>query len=235
MVDNVKGQVAGLNAVVVVFPGSNCEHETAAALREIGFNTAIVTWTTDQAILREALSKSNLVVIPGGFSYGDYLRAGAVAARDDLMDQVGRARERGAFVMGICNGFQILCEAKWLVGALMPNRQGVYLHRLVSCQPEKNRALDLPSAVLRLKIAHYEGRFLCSDDEFRLLESQNRIVLRYSQDENGAMNQVAGICSEDGRTIGLMPHPERVFFPWHETQDGRIFLEAFKAKVLAAI
>jgi phosphoribosylformylglycinamidine synthase len=220
-------------AVVAVFPGTNCENETAAVLKELGFEAQIITWTSPEVTIKEALAKACLVVIPGGFSYGDYLRAGAVAARDHLMNQIGQARERGAFILGICNGFQILCEAKWLPGALMPNRQGVYLHRLVECDVQPNIALDIKTPHLSMQIAHYEGRFLCSDSEWEQLKAQKRIVLRYTKDQNGARDQTAGICSEDGRVVGLMPHPERVFFGWHETQDGKAFFEALKTKVVS--
>lgn len=223
-----------LNAVVVVFPGNNCEVETAQALKETGFNTQIITWTSPENFIKSAFGQAHLVVVPGGFSYGDYLRAGAVAARDDLMKHVKAAYQRGAFVLGICNGFQILCEAKLLPGALLPNRQDLYLHRQVECKIEPNAVLQgLAGKILSLQIAHHDGRYTCTDQDWQQLVQNNQIVVRYTSDQNGARDRVAGVCSADGRVLGLMPHPERMFFDWHASQDGREFFQAIKIKVTA--
>lgn len=223
---------------VVVFPGSNCEQDVVHAARYVGFEAHYV-WhgATD-------LSGLDAVVLPGGFSYGDYLRCGAVARFSPVMSEVIRFAERGGPVLGICNGFQILTEAHLLSGALLRNIGLKFLCRPTYLRVEDSRCawLDAPEGtVLRVPINHNEGNYICDPDTLRRLEANGQVVLRYCEEDgssaeagsapNGALDDIAGICNESGNVFGLMPHPERVVDPLTGGTDGVAFFTSIARRL----
>ncbi|GAB4214119.1 MAG: phosphoribosylformylglycinamidine synthase subunit PurQ [Synechococcales cyanobacterium] len=198
---------------IVVFPGSNCDRDVAYITRHrLGCATRLI-WHEDHE-----LGDVDAVVIPGGFSYGDYLRCGALARFAPIMPAVQRFAQRGGLVLGICNGFQVLLEAGLLPGSLMRNRQLQFICAPVSVRVERT---DLPwtqgydpGQVLTLPIAHGEGCYVCDADTLATLEQQRQIVFRYVPEaENGSVASIAGICNAAGNVLGLMPHPERAADP----------------------
>jgi phosphoribosylformylglycinamidine synthase len=202
---------------VVVFPGSNCEQDVVHAVRHLGYEASYV-WHQDTD-----LDVFDAVVLPGGFSYGDYLRCGAVARFSPVMESVAAYAATGRPVIGICNGFQILTEAPLLPGALLRNSGLKFICENVSLRVEQSVCawLDLaPGTVLRVPINHNEGNYFCDEATRERLEANGQIVLRYCAADgssasggsapNGALDDIAGICNEQGNVFGLMPHPERV-------------------------
>jgi len=208
-----------VKAGVVVFPGSNCDHDAYHALKHVVKQDTAFLWHQD-----EDLQGCDLVVIPGGFSYGDYLRAGAVASLSPVMTAVKRHAEAGGLVLGICNGFQILLEAGLLPGAMRRNQNLRFLCRDVYLKVERN---DLPftrhfevGQILRMPIAHAEGNYEDSREKLDRLEAARQVVFRYVAPDgspatdaqwnpNGSARAIAGICNEGGNVLGMMPHPER--------------------------
>ena len=208
-----------MKAGVVVFPGSNCDHDAYHALKHVVKQDTAFLWHQD-----EDLQGCDLVVIPGGFSYGDYLRAGAVASLSPVMTAVKRHAEAGGLVLGICNGFQILLEAGLLLGAMRRNQNLRFLCRDVYLKVERN---DLPftrhfevGQILRMPIAHAEGNYEDSREKLDRLEAARQVVFRYVAPDgspatdaqwnpNGSARAIAGICNEGGNVLGMMPHPER--------------------------
>jgi len=218
---------------VVIFPGSNCEQDVIHAVRLLGHEAEFV-WHGDTD-----LSGFDAVVLPGGFSYGDYIRTGAVARFSPVMAEVIRFAESGGPVLGICNGFQILCEAHLLPGALLRNQGLKFLCESVPLRVEKSvcQWVDLPAgAVVRIPINHNEGNYICDDETLARMEANGQIVLRYCEPDgtsspggsapNGALDDIAGICNERGNVFGLMPHPERVCDPDVGPTDGQPFFTA---------
>ena len=198
-----------IQAAVVRFPGSNCETETLRALEAVGLSADFV-WHRD-----DALRGADLVVLPGGFSYGDYLRSGAIARFSPIMGAVREHASGGGAVFGICNGFQILCESGLLPGALMRNAELTFVSKPITVRVERTttpvtRAYS-ERALLTLPVAHGEGRFVASADVLRELETEGRVVLRYlaGQNPNGSTADIAGISNAEGNVVGIMPHPER--------------------------
>lgn len=201
---------------VVTFPGANCEQDSVHALRYLGFSASYV-WHGDTD-----LSAFDALVLPGGFSYGDYLRCGAIARFSPVMTSVIEAAKKGMPVIGICNGFQVLTEAHLLPGALMRNRDLKFICKSAPLYVEKSvcKWHDLaPGTVVELPIAHGEGNYICDDITLRELEDNGQIVLRYCSaagerapeyNPNGSVAHIAGICNKEGNIFGLMPHPERV-------------------------
>ncbi len=209
---------------VIVFPGSNCDAETIAAARQAG-SDAYRVWHRDTDLRRP-----DVVILPGGFSYGDYLRAGAIARFSPVMTAVTEHARAGGPVLGICNGFQILCEAGLLPGGLMRNARLRFLSRLVRVHVE---ATDTPftcgyepGAVLELPIAHGEGRYVVDARTAAELEAGGRVVWRYTgENPNGSTNAIAGVSSPGRNVVGIMPHPERRNAPVLGGEDGaRVFL-----------
>jgi phosphoribosylformylglycinamidine synthase subunit PurQ / glutaminase len=192
---------------VVVFPGTNCERDCERALSGLGASPRLV-WHNDKE-----LGDVDCVVLPGGFAHGDYLRTGALARFSPIMEAVRAHAERGGLVLGICNGFQILCEAGMLPGALRKNSGLKFLCTWTDVRVENphtrfTRGLGAGD-VLRLPINHFEGNWYCEPDELRSLRAEGRLVLRYVDNPNGSLADVAGVTNAAGNVFGLMPHPER--------------------------
>lgn len=223
---------------VVIFPGSNCEQDVVHAAHHLGFEAEYV-------FHRETdLSGFDALVLPGGFSYGDYIRCGAVARFSPVMSEVVRFAEAGGPVMGICNGFQILAEAHLLPGALLRNDTLKFICRDTTLRVEKSvcQWLDTkPGTVLHIPINHNEGNFICDEVTLSRMEDRGQIVLRYCEPDgtrskdgsapNGALDDIAGVCNERGNVFGLMPHPERVVDPVTGGTDGQAFFTSIVGKL----
>jgi phosphoribosylformylglycinamidine synthase I len=227
---------------VVVFPGSNCDHDAYHVISKHVGQPVDFIWHRDTD-----LSSYDAVIIPGGFSYGDYLRAGALARFSPVMTSVKKFAERGGFVLGICNGFQILTEAGLLPGALIRNRD---LHFVCEHVNVRIESADTPytnqlkqGQVLQLPIAHAEGNYVCDEATLKELQSEGRIIFRYTDasgqtteesNPNGSRDNIAGICNRERNVLGLMPHPERACEDLLGSSDGRDIFKSL-AGTLAAI
>lgn len=223
-----------MKAAVVLFPGSNREGDAARALRQAGASTSIV-WHSDHELPQGV----DLVVLPGGFSYGDYLRCGAIAGRAHIMDAVRAHAARGGLVLGICNGFQILVESGLLPGVLMRNRDLRFVCKMQHLRVERNdtaftRGYAKHQAI-KVAIAHGEGNYEANEDTIRRLEAEGRVAFRYCDADgvvggganpNGSTNDIAGIYSEKFNVLGLMPHPENLVDPLVGGVDGAPMFEA---------
>jgi phosphoribosylformylglycinamidine synthase len=210
---------------IVVFPGSNDDRDAAWALGALGAETALV-WHAEEMLP----PRTGAVVLPGGFSYGDYLRAGALASHAPIMDAVRRFAAAGGPVLGICNGFQILCEARLLPGALRPNRQLEFVCRDVAVSVE---AIETPflrrcavGQELVIPVKHADGAWYADEGTLLQLSARGQIVLRYAEDVNGSLAGVAGVTNEAGNVMGLMPHPEHAVDPLLGSADGGLILAA---------
>ena len=223
---------------VVVFPGSNCEQDVIRATRFLGFESEYV-WHGDTEI-----SGFDAIVLPGGFSYGDYIRTGAVARFSPVMAEVVRFAQAGGPVLGICNGFQILTEAHLLPGALLRNRGLKFICKSATLRVEDNACewLDSPSGtVLQIPINHNEGNYYCDAETLARMDARGQVVLRHCEPDgsrapagsapNGALDDIAGICNERGNVFGLMPHPERVVDPLTGGTDGQAFFTSIVGKL----
>ena len=217
---------------VVVFPGSNCEHDVVEALGGMGTEARLV-WHGDRS-----LGDVDAVALPGGFAHGDYLRPGAIARFSPIMDAVRRFAAGGGPVVGICNGFQILTEAGLLPGALQKNRGLKFICTTVEVRVECGDTpltnVALRGQVLRLPINHFEGNYTCSPETLAELRSDDRVVLRYLDNPNGSIDDIAGICSPERNVVGLMPHPERAVDALLGSADGRLLLGALGAQPAGA-
>jgi phosphoribosylformylglycinamidine synthase len=218
-----------VKAAVIVFPGSNCDRDCKVAIeRSTGAEVALV-WHGDT----ELPAGLDMIVLPGGFAYGDYLRCGAMASLSPVMAEVRAAAERGVAVAGICNGFQVLCEARMLPGALLRNAGLKYL-----CMPV---ALEVANAQTRftagfggrrevtMTIGHGEGNFYADETTLERLEGEGQVVFRYRDNPNGSARDIAGIVSERGNVLGMMPHPDRAFEPELGSADGALFFQSVLA------
>ncbi|HUP85722.1 MAG TPA: phosphoribosylformylglycinamidine synthase subunit PurQ [Acidimicrobiales bacterium] len=210
---------------VVVFPGSNCEHDAVEAVRLLGGDADLV-W-------HGALSVEGFdaVVLPGGFAHGDYLRPGAIARFSTVMRAVQEFAASGGPVLGICNGFQVLTEAGFLPGALQKNGGLKFLCKTVDLEVRSIRssltAMAQMGQRLRVPINHFEGNYTCDAETLARLHDEDRIVLRYVDNPNGSMGDIAGICNEAGNVVGLMPHPERACDALLGSDDGAVLLRSF--------
>ncbi len=231
-----------MRAAVVVFPGTNCEHDVVYALRALGAEAELV-WHRDTD-----LSGAQGVVLPGGFAHGDYLRTGAIARFSPVMSEVARFAHEGRPVLGICNGFQILCEAGLLPGVLLQNNGLRFICRPVHLRVESTESVLTRAAtagrVLRIPLNSYEGNYTAPADDFAALEAGGRIILRYADPDghvdtttnpNGSMGNAAGITNDAGNVAGLMPHPERAIEGILGSDDGTVLLESFVASVPAGV
>ncbi len=212
---------------VVLFPGSNCEFDVLEAVGALGGEGRLL-WHGDSS-----LGDVDAVVVPGGFAHGDYLRPGAIARFSPVMAAVAEFAAAGGPVVGICNGFQVLTEAGLLPGALQKNRGLKFLCTTVELEVATtdsaltNRAES--GARLRIPINHFEGNYTCSPEVLAELESEDRVVVRYVENPNGSVGDIAGICSAGRNVVGLMPHPERAYDPLLGSGDGRVLLESLLA------
>ena len=214
-----------MKSAVIVFPASNCDRDAKVALTDMTGKTPAMVWHQDSE-----LPDVDLVVIPGGFSYGDYLRCGAMASQSPVMRAVKAHADKGGAVLGICNGFQVLTESHLLPGALMRNAGLKFV-----CKPVALKVEETQSAFTRgyskgqtvvFPIAHGEGNYFADDATLERLEGENRIVFRYEANPNGSVRNIAGILSEKRNVLGLMPHPERVVDPATGGTDGRALFKS---------
>lgn len=224
---------------IVTFPGSNCDYDAYQAVVEKLGEEAVYLWHKDHD-----LQKSDVIILPGGFSYGDYLRAGAIARFSPVMQDVIAFAKRGGPVLAICNGFQIACEAGLLPGALMRNASLKFICEFVRLRVENNDTLFTSryqaSDIMRVPIAHGDGRYTADDATLDRLEGEGRVVFRYAggpadADEwwspNGSMRAIAGILNDGGNVLGMMPHPERAVDPLLGSADGLGMFESMLARV----
>ena len=217
-----------MNVSVLQFPASNCDQDAIHALGHVLGHSARYVWHKEQS-----LGDADVVVIPGGFSYGDYLRCGAIARFSPVIRSVQQFAGNGGLVLGICNGFQVLCEAGLLPGALIRNRslqfrcEHVHLKTLTTDSPFTNRIP--PDKLLRVPIAHGEGCYFAEPAIVEQLKRENRVLLRYCENPNGSVDDIAGICNEARNVFGLMPHPERASEAILGSEDGRQIFESILA------
>ncbi len=219
-----------MRCAVIVFPGSNCDFDLYKAANYIEGIQAEYVWYTS-----ESLDGFDAVLVPGGFSYGDALRAGALAARAPILKALQRAADAGTLVLGICNGFQILTECGLLPGALHRNSGLRFICKTVNLEvsntstPFTSGYAGRTSTYVGLAIAHGEGNYTCDSDTLHKLEDNGQIVFRYSGDNpNGSVANIAGITNEAGNVLGMMPHPERAMADWMGSADGRILFESMR-------
>ena len=220
-----------MKSSVIIFPGSNCDRDMDVALKKFGFKNQMV-WHNDLEI-----PKSDLIVLPGGFAYGDYLRCGSIAAKSKIIKSVVDFANSGCLIIGICNGFQILIEAGLLPGALLTNKYLKFICKNVFVKLNKNESKyfkNIKKNVLELHIAHNDGNYFCSKDELKSLEDNNQIAVNYCGQNgevtekfnpNGSINNIAGIFNKNKNIIGMMPHPERMIDKSLSGNDGNFFFE----------
>jgi len=223
-----------IRASVIVFPGSNCDRDIKVAIERISGFPVKMVWHGDASV-----PASDFIVLPGGFSYGDYLRCGAMAAHSPIMRDVIAKAKAGTPVLGVCNGFQVLCEAGLLPGVLMRNRSLKFICRDVHLRVDNDQSYFTRAyrkgQVIRVPIAHAEGNYFADDETLDRLEGEGRIVLRYSDEDgdasnaanpNGSQRNIAGISDATGRIVGMMPHPERLYENALGGTDGRRVFES---------
>ncbi len=220
-----------MKSSVIIFPGSNCDRDMDVALKKFGFKNQMV-WHNDPN-----LPKSDLIILPGGFSYGDYLRCGSIAAKSKIIKSVIEFANSGGLVVGVCNGFQILIETGLLPGALLRNKYLEFICKnvFVKISNSENKYFkNIKKNILKLHIAHNEGNYFCSPDELKLIEDNNQIAVNYcnkngdilkENNPNGSINNIAGIFNESKNILGMMPHPERMIDSYLSGEDGSIFFE----------
>jgi len=215
-----------MRTAVIRFPASNCDRDAAVALEKVTGIKPLIVWHRET----ELPAGVGFVVMPGGFSYGDYLRSGAIASRSPIVQDIKSKSERGLAVAGFCNGFQILTEAGMLPGALMRNKNLKFV-----CRPERlkvetadsrfTKYYDAKSEVT-FPVAHHDGNYFADKDVLTRVEKDGRVLFRYADNPNGSLNDIAGIVNEGGNVFGMMPHPERAIDPLHGGTDG---LDLFKS------
>jgi phosphoribosylformylglycinamidine synthase subunit PurQ / glutaminase len=215
-----------MKAAVVQFPGSNCDRDMAVALRDVTGAEVSLAWHKDS----DFSVAPDIIAVPGGFSYGDYLRSGAMAARSPIMQAVIAAANRGVPVLGVCNGFQILTEAGLLPGALMRNSgiNFICTNAHLTVEAEANPFLNgyAKGEAVSFPVAHHDGNYFADDATLDRLEGEGQVALRYAQPINGSARNIAGVTNGKGNVLGMMPHPERAIDPVHGCTDGRRLFEA---------
>ncbi len=218
-----------MKTAVIVFPGSNCDRDAQVALRQASGQDPAMVWHKDGTIP----DGTDLVMVPGGFSYGDYLRCGAMAANSPVIAQLHAHAERGGYILGVCNGFQILCETGLLPGALMRNTSLDFV-----CRPQQLKIESTNSAFtsaygstseISIPIAHHDGNYVADDTTLDALEGEGRVAFRYVGNPNGSARDIAGVISENGRVLGMMPHPERAIGGHEGGTDGTAMFERLMA------
>jgi phosphoribosylformylglycinamidine synthase subunit PurQ / glutaminase len=218
-----------VKSAVIVFPGSNCDRDLAVAFRDIGGEAPAMVWHQET----ELPDGLDVIGVPGGFSYGDYLRSGAMAARSPIMRAVIDAAAQGRTVMGICNGFQVLTEAGLLPGALMRNAGIKFVGRDVALTVSNSQTAftaryDADEQVT-FPVAHHDGNYFADNATLDRLEGEGRVVFRYAESVNGSARGIAGIINDTGNVLGMMPHPERMIEAAHGGNDGRRMFEGLLA------
>ena len=220
-----------MKSSVIIFPGSNCDRDMDVALKKFGFKNQMV-WHNDLN-----LPKSDLIILPGGFSYGDYLRCGSIAAKSKIIKSVVEFANSGGLVVGVCNGFQILIETGLLPGALLRNKYLEFICKnvFVKINNSENKYFkNIKKNILKLHIAHNEGNYFCSPDELKFIEDNNQIAVNYcnkngdiseENNPNGSIDNIAGIFNKSKNILGMMPHPERMIDSYLSGEDGSIFFE----------
>ena len=220
-----------MRSSVIIFPGSNCDRDMDVALKRYGFKNHMI-WHNDIT-----LPKCDLVVLPGGFSYGDYLRCGSIAGKSKIIQSVIDFAKSGGLVLGICNGFQILTETGLLPGVLQQNKYLNFICRNVHVKvnDKKNKYFkDISKDILELHIAHNEGNYFCSEEELKVIEDNSQIALTYCNSDgsnnndsnpNGALKNIAGIFNKEKNVLGMMPHPERMIDKYLSGEDGSVFFQ----------
>tara|TARA_B100000287_G_scaffold178132_1_gene168172 strand:- start:84 stop:767 length:684 start_codon:yes stop_codon:yes gene_type:complete len=220
-----------MKSSVIIFPGSNCDRDMHVALTKFGFKNKMI-WHNDAE-----LPKSDLIVLPGGFSYGDYLRCGSIAGKSKIINSIIKFAKSGGLVLGICNGFQILTETGLLSGVLQQNKYLNFICKnvYVKVNNSKNKYFkNIKKEILKLHIAHNEGNYFCSNDELKLIKDNNQIAVKYCDKEgnqndetnpNGAVDNIAGIFNKERNILGMMPHPERMIDKYLSGEDGSLFFE----------
>lgn len=215
-----------MKTAVIVFPASNCDRDAAVALEKITGQKPHMVWHRETTLPDNV----NFVVLPGGFSYGDYLRSGAIAARSPIVKDLIEKATKGLPVAGFCNGFQVLTETGLLPGALMRNKGLKFV-----CRPEKLRIINSDSRFTKqygdkkdviYPVAHHDGNYFADDATLNMLEKEGRVIFKYADNPNGSARDIAGICNKAGNVFGMMPHPERAIDPLHGGTDG---IELFKS------
>lgn len=208
-----------MRAAVITFPGSNCDRDLAVGFEAAGFTVERV-WHKDTHLPEG----TDIVGLPGGFSFGDYLRCGAIAANSPICQSVVAHANRGGFVLGICNGFQVLTETRLLPGVLMRNARLKFVCKPVELHVENSKSAytsGFGSAPVTIPVAHHDGNYSATTDELDRLEAEGRVAFRYADNPNGSDRDIAGILSENGRVLGMMPHPERAIDAKHGGEDGQ--------------
>jgi len=220
-----------MRSSVIIFPGSNCDRDMDVALRKFGFKNQMVWHDEDN------IPKSDLIVLPGGFSYGDYLRCGSIASKSKIINSVINFAKSGGLVLGICNGFQILTETGLLPGVLQQNKFLNFICKNVYVKINDNKNIffkNIKKNILELHIAHNEGNYFCSDDELKSIEENSQIAVTYcnkeglendDQNPNGAIKNIAGIFNKEKNILGMMPHPERMIDSYLSGEDGSLFFK----------
>lgn len=223
-----------MRAAVITFPGSNCDRDMAVAIEKVAGRAPLRVWHGDAALP----AGFDFIALPGGFSYGDYLRSGAMAAKSPIMQDVIAAATRGVPVLGVCNGFQVLTECGLLPGALMRNAGQTFICRTVALKVENNRSLFTacyqPGQVIRIPVAHHDGNYFADTETLDQLESEGRVAFRYAEAVNGSQRDIAGILNASGNVLGMMPHPERAIEPELGGCDGRALFESVFARLSVA-
>ena len=213
-----------MRAAVIIFPGSNCDRDLLSALRLAGHQTFSI-WHKETELPKNI----DLIAIPGGFSFGDYLRCGAIAAKSPIFKEVKRHIDRGGYALGICNGFQILTEAGILPGILQQNIGTKFISKVINLRVNNTSSTFThnysSNVIISIPIAHHEGNYFASKDDLKKLHDKNCIAFEYIDNPNGASDNIAGILSENHRVLGMMPHPERHTEIAHGSQDGLPFFE----------
>jgi len=222
-----------MRAAVVVFPGSNCDRDMAVALKAAGADVTMV-WHKD-ASLPDGV---DLVAVPGGFSFGDYLRCGAIAAQSPICQAVVAHANRGGYVLGVCNGFQVLTETGLLPGALMRNSGLKFICKTVDLKVEKSDSAFTEGYntgdIVAYPVAHHDGNYTVDDDTLSQLRDANRIAFTYCDNPNGSVADIAGVLSENRRVLGMMPHPERAVDAGHGGTDGQALFRGLLAQFATA-
>ncbi|MEZ5697397.1 MAG: phosphoribosylformylglycinamidine synthase subunit PurQ [Sphingomonadaceae bacterium] len=226
--------MGGFRGAVITFPGSNCDRDMAVALEMVSGQPAIRVWHGDA----ELPSGLDFIALPGGFSYGDYLRSGAMAARSPIMRAVVEAAGKGVPVLGVCNGFQVLTESGLLPGVLMRNARQNFICRTVGLKVENSQSIFTGGYAagqeIMIPVAHHDGNYFADEETLDRLESEGRVAFRYTSSVNGSQRDIAGILNDAGNVLGMMPHPERAMEDAHGSADGRaLFANAVESLVSA--